>query len=312
MSYRKLSLWLVISLVLLLLISLSLICIWGYSYFYAKDDTVRPALAAASTQTAERRDSLRQLYNTTIDRLDTPLDSVWKHPDSASAKADPRLEEFYRLRAEIDTLLRKNTDSHALDSARLKIALLQQTIEELRNRTLVVESENKKLTELVRQLSSRVRQDGGTSSAPAARSYAGRISQSSDGAALAAAFTASDLRISAQTDGEQETTEAQHTDQIAGSFTIRSNEVRTGSEEVYIVVIKPDGRVLQGSSWESGAFDTREGRKLYSAKLRFDYNKGETRRLNFSVGADDLSKGNYTVQVYHNGMMIARTNKSLL
>jgi glutathionyl-hydroquinone reductase len=76
--------------------------------------------------------------------------------------------------------------------------------------------------------------------------------------------------------------------------------------------MQPNGKVLKNSAWETGIFETKEdGRKMYSQKIRFDYNKGETKRCNFSVIADNYPKGNYTFQIYHNGVLIANTVKTL-
>nr|MBP7109608.1 hypothetical protein [Chitinophagaceae bacterium] len=60
------------------------------------------------------------------------------------------------------------------------------------------------------------------------------------------------------------------------------------------------------------SIDTRkEGKKSYTRKVRFDYERGENKKLLFSLNADDYMKGNYKLQVYHNGYMIGQTNKVL-
>ena len=58
--------------------------------------------------------------------------------------------------------------------------------------------------------------------------------------------------------------------------------------------------------------DTRnDGRKTFTQKLRFEYLKGEPKRLLFSLNADTYQKGNYNMQVYHNGLMIGKTSRTL-
>jgi hypothetical protein len=57
--------------------------------------------------------------------------------------------------------------------------------------------------------------------------------------------------------------------------------------------------------------ETRNGTKKYTRKVRFEYLKGETKQVQFNLSSDDNEKGNYTVQVYHNGYMIGQTKKML-
>jgi hypothetical protein len=78
-----------------------------------------------------------------------------------------------------------------------------------------------------------------------------------------------------------------------------------------VVVLQPDGQVLQKSAWESGTFETRDGKKIYSCKLRCDALQGEAKQLNFSLSADSYQKGNYTMHIYHNGVLIGRASKIL-
>ena len=81
--------------------------------------------------------------------------------------------------------------------------------------------------------------------------------------------------------------------------------------EMLVVVLQPDGRVLKNSEWDAGSFNTQEGKKLYSYKLNFTYARGEPKRLNFSLRADRYQKGNYTMQLYYNGLMIGKAVKTL-
>ena len=90
------------------------------------------------------------------------------------------------------------------------------------------------------------------------------------------------------------------------------SRIRTSNAEIMVVLVQPDGKVVKSSAWESGSFETPEGRRIYSCKVRFEYSKGEAKRLSFSVNADKCVKGNYTVQLYQNGVMIAKSSKTLI
>ena len=294
MRYRNLSITLVVLLVLALLVSLGLICAWGYTYFYGKE-------SAAAPQTAPRagRDSLQKLYASTIDHLDTPADSAWNRAED-SLRPDAQLAEFHRLKSDISVLLKKNSSAD-LDSARQKIALLQQRIEDLRSRTRLVESENRRLTEILNRLSSRLKTAAPTRISTVARTAAPNAAASATEPAL---FVASDLHLSVNNGDEGK--------EMAGSFTVRMPAGMTGAEDVFVVVLQPDGRLLQSSAWETGAFETREGRRIYSARIRFDYNRGETKKLSFTLHPEDWQKGSYILQLYHHGILIGRSAQQLL
>jgi hypothetical protein len=68
---------------------------------------------------------------------------------------------------------------------------------------------------------------------------------------------------------------------------------------------------MQGSSWESGAFSTNEGRKVYSAKLHYENSSGTSKRLAFTIGSDQFQKGEYTILIYYNGIIIGKGFKTL-
>ncbi len=120
------------------------------------------------------------------------------------------------------------------------------------------------------------------------------------------------MRLSAVTNiDENETALAEKADKLTGTFTVMNFNSQLTNAEMMVVVTKPDGKVLKGSGWDSGTFSTPEGKKIYSYKFNFSYTRGEARRLAFSLKGGTLSKGNYTMEVYHNGLVIGRVTKSL-
>ena len=124
------------------------------------------------------------------------------------------------------------------------------------------------------------------------------------------AVSAANLNLSALANNDQqETTEALQTEKLVGSFTVKSN--MTARCDIVVVVVQPNGQVLQKSAWESGSFETPEGKKIYSCKIRCETARGENKQLNFSLTADKYLKGKYTMQIYHNGVLIGRMNKTL-
>lgn len=303
---------------LLLLVSLLLVIVsgillwtWGYRVYNKNDNgTVKTQPADSAAIARVVRDSLQQQYTATLRELNTQIDSTLYGSDSLRGQLSAKLEEFFRLRDEINELLKDKSGSFKQDLAKQKIIELQIKVQELRNRNADVEQENKKLNALLAQLKDLEKNNPGQDNARRV-SYDSRAAENNT--PVSAVFTASDLRLSAvmtDNDRETETSSAQQTEKLVGSFVVR-NAGAVNNSEIMVVVVQPDGRVLKGSAWESGIFSTPEGKKIYSYKLSFDYSRGESKKLLFSLSADKYQKGNYIMQVYHNGSLIGKLSKSL-
>ena len=97
-------------------------------------------------------------------------------------------------------------------------------------------------------------------------------------------------------------------------FTLQNNIVPSSSYDVYVVITQPDHKVLQDDIWGAGAdhFESKtEGLKSYTAKIHFDYNKGEKKKLIYTIQPDNFLSGTYTFQVYQNGVALGETTKQL-
>ena len=255
------------------------------------------------------RDTLQQMYNAAVSNVapDTTIDSAFKNTDSTQVnQIDNKLSEYYKLKGEINTLLKDSSSSTAdLELARFKIKELQYKVDELKNRNVDVEKENKRLRALLEQMALNNTTTPNNNTRPAAenteRAVAENINSSSS------VFSASELKLSTANNNDAEVANAEETEKFIGSLVVRNSLVQ-GMGEVMLVLIQPDGKVLR-NAWESGSFDTDGGKKIYSRKIKFDYNKGESRRINFSVPADNIQKGAYTLQVYSNGKVIGKAVK---
>jgi TolA-binding protein len=325
MRDSKSSLLLLVSLILFLM-SFIILCTWGYNTYYRTkeekhkagirlDDSTTIAKATSAIANATR-DSLQRIYMATIKELDSKLDSTYNYADSLKGPLDLKLDEFFKLRNEIAIILKDKSTNANLGVARQKINELQRRVEELIGRNKDVENENKRLYAMLKQLSVNMKeQEPQNARAVVFENRPGAESNTGNVSANANLFMAADLRLSAlmETDNnkELETYQALQTDKLVGSFIVKNDNNPNSNDEVVVVVIQPDGKVLQKSSWESGTFNTRDGRKIYSCKVRFDYNKGEAKRLNFSLSSDKYLKGSYIMQIYYNGTMIGKLSKTL-
>lgn len=129
-------------------------------------------------------------------------------------------------------------------------------------------------------------------------------------------FVATDIHLAPVTvkaDKEIETNLAGRTSKLVINFNVTNNIFDAGNAEVFVVITRPDGRLLTDDVWESSAIiDTRNAGKIrYTRKVKFDYQKGETKTISFSLNADSYDKGTYLLQLYHNGFLIGQARKTL-
>lgn len=302
------SLLLLLVSLLLVLVSFVLIWTWGYNYYTnngnVKTVVVQSSAPDSATIANKVRDSLQKVYNETLQDLDLQLNSTLVHSDSLQEQLEVKLAEFYRLRNEIAVILKNRVANNNFAVAKQKIGELQTKVEDLKDKNQVVDNENKRLNQVLTDISK-----------PEKNAKPGAVIQSNSPEKPAtpySAFIASDIKLSAvNNEDETETPLAEKADKLTGTFTVMNFNSQLTNAEMMVVVIKPDGKVLKGSGWDAGTFNTPEGKKIYSYKFNFAYTRGEAKKLAFSLKSGGLSKGNYTMEVYHNGMMIGKVIRSL-
>jgi regulator of replication initiation timing len=307
------SLLLLLVSLLLIVVSFVLIWTWGYNFYskneVVKNNTIQPVKDSAAIA-GKISDSLAKVYALTLQDLDKQLDSTLSNSDSLKNQLDTKLAEFYRLRNEIDAILKNRNANNTFAVAKQKIGEMQARMVDLKEKNQVVDKENKKLSEVLNNVSRTEKSiDKNTQPASIVKN-----SNPEKPNILYTAFTASDLRLAALANDdnkETETNTAEKTDKLTGTFTVMNFNSQLTNAEMMVVVIKPDGKILKSSGWDSGTFNTPEGKKIYSYKFNFVYSRGDAKRLTFSLKGGTLSKGNYTMEVYHNGQIIGRVIKTL-
>jgi regulator of replication initiation timing len=255
-------------------------------------------------------DSIQKEYAATLKNLDLQLDSTLTNSDSLSNQLDAKLAEFYRLRSEIAVILQNRNTNNNFAAARQKIGELKTKVNYLKDKNQIVDKENKKLYEVLNDFGKTEKQSDRNLNPVTAV----KTNNTEKPEPVFSAFTAFDLRLAAINnagDKEMETNAAEKADKFTGAFTVTNFNSQLTNAEMMVVVVKPDGKVLKGSGWDSGTFNTPDGKKIYSYKFNFIYTRGEAKRLAFSLKGGTLSKGNYTMEVYHNGLMIGRISKAL-
>lgn len=256
-------------------------------------------------------DSLNRIYNSTINSLDLSLDSIKSNAGQLQGQLGDKLIEINRLKTEINTILHKNDLSKQdMVKARALTAEMKSRIEELQNQNKTIEEEKKQLSSEFDGLNLQV-----TALTQSNTKLDNENKTLNEKLAEAGTFVASELRLSAvqtKSNKEMETTQARKAEKFVIAFLLQNNVNSYENSEVYVVLTDPNDQVLEFSAWDTGLFDTKsEGRKKYTRKIRFAYTKGEPYEILFTLNAPAYVKGNYLLQVYHNGRLIGKATKVL-
>ena len=121
------------------------------------------------------------------------------------------------------------------------------------------------------------------------------------------------MPVTVKNDKEQETNQSKKASKLVISFAVQNNVTDYETTDIYVVITQPDGTILKNEDqWENSVITLQNGNRItYSRKVRFEYQKGETKRLIFSLTPEEYLKGTYAMQLYHNGNLIGQTLKSL-
>jgi hypothetical protein len=258
------------------------------------------------------QDSLQKIYSSTINTLDAQLDSTKNTAGLLQGELSTKLAEINRLRAEIASILKRNNfKKEDLDLARRKTVELQQLVAELQSKNITIEEEKKQITDVLDKVNVQVKNLEGNvqNLTQENRALAEKVN-------LASAFVISELKLSpvmVKNDKEQETNQAKKTSKLVISFAVQNNVTDYENADVFVVITQPDGRILKNEDvWDATTINLQNGSRInYTRKVRFEYNKGESKQLIFSLNAEEYLKGTYTMQVYHNGYKIGQTMKML-
>lgn len=297
------------------MLSVGLVGTWVYHLYdktqYASRRT--EVFIKDSTAVAQAvQDSLQRIYAHTINNLDAELDSTKSTAGLLKGELNTKLAEIYRLRTEIAAILKRNNfKKEDLDLARKKTVELQQLVAELQSKNTSIEEEKKQITDVLDKVNVQVKNLEGNVQ---------RLDQENkvltEKVNLASAFVASELKLSpvaVKNDKEQETNQARKASKLVISFVLQNNVTDYNNADVYIVITQPNGRIMKNDDvWETSTMNLQSGGRIsYTRRIRFEYQKGESKKLLFSLNPEEYLQGTYTLQVYHNGYMIGQIMKNL-
>ena len=257
-------------------------------------------------------DSLRIYYTRALDQLGVEKLQIDSSNSSLKGELGERVTEINKLRDEIGIILkRKNLSQADLNEAKTKINDLQSKIENMRRENTSLVEERTKLNGVLAQLNGEMNslQQNMEKVSAENKDLAQKINDAS-------VFIASEIKFAAVNvkadEKESETTQQKKANKFVTSFTVQNNILDLESAEVIVVITDPSGKSLNTEVWDAGSFETKtDGRKIYTLRVKFEYNKGEAKRLIFSLEPNSFEKGTYKLSLYHNGIRIGESSLKL-
>lgn len=291
---------------LLALLAAGLVITWVYhiydkSQYSTKSNEVLVKDTLAVTKAVS--DSLREFFANTLHQLSSEKVEVDSVNNLLSGELDQKVNEINTLKAEISDILKKKTLTQAdLTNAQFKIDSLKKTLAIIKLEKQALADKGKKLNTITSELTNEIslQQDGKTSPLKPKAT---------------AVFNTSSVKLVAYGDGlqnETETKSQENAKKLIASFTVKNNLISEKHAEIIAIVTDPAGKSIIPEVWDAGSFETKnEGRKVYTKKINFDYNKGEAKHIIFSVEPDNFEKGVYKLSLYQNGVRIGVTSWKL-
>jgi len=282
---------------------------WGY-LLYDKNKTGE-TIQVAQTQSENymtQRDSLKLLY----DDAEMRLDSITGANNNLQGEKSTLQKQIDANKSEIRRILNdKNATAADLKRAKSMIADLNNQIASLEAEVSRLTGENQELTANNTQLTTEkqvLEQNLQTSSAEKEA-----LTQTVD---VGSTFSASNIQITPVNEkksGKEKTTStAKKVDKLVVSFDIENRIARSGPADMYIMVTAPDGKVVTNTELGSSTLTTRtDGDREFTTKVPVEYEQGTRKAVSFPIRQEDFQRGDYKIEVYHNGFKIGEGVRTL-
>ena len=120
--------------------------------------------------------------------------------------------------------------------------------------------------------------------------------------------------LSVKSDGKEKvTTTAKRVKKLLISFDVNNRIAQSGTTDVFVCIIGPDGKSVIAQTTGSGTFTTRdEGDKSFTAKVPVELDSAKMKKVEFAFTPNAaFQQGHYTIQIYQNGFMIGQGVRDL-
>ena len=283
---------------------------WGYLLW--NNNKQEQVQTQQQTQIAKVTDEKGQLQKNFDDAL-VRLDSLTGTNNKLSATINERDGQVSNLKKQIRGLLSKQ---HLSDAEKKKA---EDLIKELNDKVSGLEQQVAQLTQDNQQLTADKTQltadkEKLTSDLQTTTSAKQDLEKKVDVASTLNASNISITPMHERSDGkDKETTTAKRVNKLVIGFDVANRIAQSGQVDVFVCITGPDGKPISVPALGSGTFTTRdEGDKVYTAKVPVDFEAGKTKSVQFAWKQNStFVKGNYKIEIYHNGFKIGEGTREL-
>lgn len=291
----------------------ALLLTWGY-VIYDKSNTKDKidTLTSQNITSTNERDEVRELYNSSLARLDSLTGENQLLTDSLTT----RDTEVTRLKNDIRKILNdKNASSSDLAKAKRmikdlngRIETLAMEVDRLKGENEILVADNDRLSTEKREVETRL-----TATSAQKDSIEGSLNKTRNIASTLSASNINIVGINTKKSGkESETSRAKKADKLRINFDLEPNRIAdNGEKTLFVAITAPDGTpiVLDNSSNFTSA---EEGDKPFTAKVSVKYENNKKVPVSFDWQPNaQFQTGNYKIEIYHNGYKIGEGLRNL-
>jgi peptidoglycan hydrolase CwlO-like protein len=254
---------------------------------------------AQIVKVTDDKSNIQKSFDESLSRLD----SMATVNTTLNKQLTAKQADIAKAKAEIRGILnKKNATAAELARAKTLIASLNDKISVYEQDVARLTQENQTLTEqktVLTQEKEKVTQD-----LTAVTEVKQNLEKEVD---VASTLNASNIvltPLNVKGNGKEKiSTTAKRVDKILINFDVTNRIAETGSTDVYVVVIGPDGKPVSSGT---ETFTTREdGDKNYTAKLPVEIETAKKKNVQFAFAPGTaFQQGSYKIMIYQNGFLI--------
>ena len=283
---------------------------WGYLLWNNnKQEQVQQNQQTQIAKVTDEKGTLQKNFDDALVRLD----SLTGTNNRLNTQLTGANSDIAKKKSEIRSILGKRNASQAeLNRAKSLINELNGKISDLQKQVADLTTSNTQLTADKTQLSAD--KEKLTSDLQTTTTAKEDLEKKVD---IASTLNASNIAVTPVHDRkngkEKVTTTAKRVDKLIISFDVNNRIAQNGQTDVYVCITGPDGKPISVPALGSGTFASRdEGDKIFTAKVPVDIEAGKTKSVQFAWKQNsEFQKGNYKIEIYHNGFKIGEGVREL-
>jgi peptidoglycan hydrolase CwlO-like protein len=270
-----------------------------------KEQTVQQQEVQIEKVSAEKTD-IQSSFDASLARLD----SMSTVNTGLESKLTEKNNEIAKVKIEIRSILnKKNATASELGRAKTLIASLNDKITSMEMDIAQLKQDNQLLNNdnVVLKKEKEVLNQNLTATTQVKEILEKKVDVASTLNASNIILTPINVKSSGK---EKVSTTAKRVDKIVVSFDVDNRIIQSGTTDVYVVVLGPDGKAINTGA---ETFTTREAVAMpFTAKMPVDLETAKKKNVEFAfMPGTTFMQGNYTVQIYQNGFLIGQGVREL-